>query len=132
MSDNAAEVIKYYDSTQKVISEADRTTQSSTAQGEYKDLDIVPYTADGHDFANVVFTGSEARILAEVIGTGIIYDETQAGCRLAEVYGRTREEYYAIASKSVEGRNSHSKFRRSITVGMINSSKPVKEALTLE
>jgi len=132
MSDSVADTIKYYDGTQKVISEADRTTQGMAEPEEYRELDISSIASDGHDFANEIFMGSKPRILAEVIGLGIIFDDTQAGCRLAEVYGRTRADYYRIASETVKARNSHTKFKRSVTIGMINSSKPVKEALSLE
>lgn len=132
MSDSVADTIKYYDGTQKVIAESDRTTQGTAGSDEYRELDISPMASDGHDFANEIFMGKKPRILAEVIGLGIIFDDTQAGCRLAEIYGRTRADYYRLASETVQARNSHTKFKRSVTIGMINSSKPVKEALSLE
>lgn len=132
MSRTTTDAITYTDTAQKILSESDRTTQGDTLQEEYRELDISPLSSDGKSFANVVFAHESPRAIAEAIGLSIIYDDTQAGSRLAEVYSRTRKDYYSIASNSIDDRNSHTKFKRSVVVGMINSAKPVKEAISLE
>jgi len=136
MSELVDGILAYVGATTSLLQKGENTaggeTADKTPDQPSQTEGVSAVQTDARKFANAVFARGMAKIPAEMLAMGDMYDMTQALTRISRLYDLKREDFYKEATRELEIRKTRLAYKQSIAVSAVHASEQPKEAQTRE